>query len=294
MSINKKIGLALSGGFIKGISHFGVIDVLLENGVPIDMISGCSAGGIVASVYSCGNHDELRDYLLSASGKEWLEVVFEPQLSRKGLLKGERIKEFYKKFILGKTFAETDIPLFLAAASLTRKKEVFLNSGSVLDAMMACLVTPGIFSVTNHQGDYLVDGAVYNQVPTKPLYAHGANYVIAVDVGNKIGYTIRALSYLKKYVKRLKREREDVTAEEIIQWEEHMHFLQGIIRNMQMFVDSYTNGYLENYKANVIIKPSVNYVQRWDIRKIRELYQHGRMAAEAKMPQIKRDLNLND
>jgi len=222
-SVRASIGLALSGGGIRGMAHVGVIKALLENKVPIDLISGTSAGAIIATMYACGYScqqmvsisndlelNELLDYKIHVnsffkSGLNGLKLLFSGNGSKLwsklplGLVKGDRIEEVFRQFWSDKTLRDTKIPLAITAVDIVSGDTVFFTtptnmSRSILnaryyhstrlcDAVRASISIPGIFFPKQYRGMMLVDGAVKNNLPTDILRLLGAQRVIAVDLG---------------------------------------------------------------------------------------------------------------
>lgn len=179
-----QVGLALSGGGARGFAHVGVIKVLANAGVPIDMLSGTSAGGAVAAVYATGM--SLADFEREALClSQWRTVVslMDPNLPRLGLFSGERVEAYFARFLGERTFDDLVVPLTLVAVDLENGQEVDIREGRVLDALRATTAFPGVFEPKRWNGRLLVDGGLLNNLPVDVLREAGADVVIAVDVG---------------------------------------------------------------------------------------------------------------
>ena len=208
-----KVGLALGGGVARGIAHIGVIEWLEEHHVPVDLIAGTSAGGLVGGAYATGmTPAELRALMTSV---DW-DAMFQSDapyalrdFRRKedareypgpiefGLRKGfrvpgsigasEQIDLFLswlsrRYFDIG-SFDDLPIPFRCVATDLIAEEPVILRDGPLAEAMRATMAVPGLFAPVMRDGRMLTDGGVINNVPADVVRAMGADIVIAVDVG---------------------------------------------------------------------------------------------------------------
>ncbi len=181
--MTKKVGLALGAGGVKGIAHIGVIQVLEENGVPIDIISGSSAGAIIGAIYASGTDlCMLGKFISSVNSREYLDMAL-PR-SGGGLVKGERMQELVRLFTHNKTFEETVIPFLCIAVDVeTGELVTFSREKKLHECVRASMSIPGVFVPVRIDGKLCVDGGVLERVPCIPLREAGADVVIGVDVG---------------------------------------------------------------------------------------------------------------
>jgi len=178
-----KIGLALSGGGARGAAHIGVIKVFEEAGIPIDYIGGTSMGGVIAAAYACGwpIHAIEEKTLRLANMRELLKLIdLSPQ--HRGLLEGNRVRDFLADFFLDQCFDNLRIPLVLPAVDLISAQEIVFTDGLVFPAVLATLSVPGLFKPVEVGPYRLIDGGVLNNMPIDHVRALGADIVIAVDV----------------------------------------------------------------------------------------------------------------
>ncbi|MFJ7976286.1 patatin-like phospholipase family protein [Peribacillus sp. JNUCC 23] len=176
-----KIGLALGSGGARGFAHLGVIKVLKEAGISIDMIAGSSMGALVGSFYAAGSDVE-RLYRLSKAFKRKYYLDF--TVPKMGFVAGKKVKELIRVFTYNKRIEELDIPLAIVATDIKKGEKVVFQSGPIADAVRASISIPGIF-VPEKIGDrLLVDGGVIDRVPVSVVRSMGADLVIAVDVSN--------------------------------------------------------------------------------------------------------------
>lgn len=172
-----RIGLALSGGFARGIAHIGVLRVLEENKIPVDCIAGTSVGALIAAAYASGTTlDEME-----RQGRVTKFTDFGRwTLSRLGLASNQKLDEFMARFNVVKNFEDLKIPMCVAATDLGGGKTVYFTQGDLKIAVRASCAYPGLFLPITVDGQMLVDGFVTEPVPVDGARNIGADIVIAV------------------------------------------------------------------------------------------------------------------
>ncbi len=282
----KKVGLALSGGFIRSTAGIGVIEVLEENNIPIDLVSGCSAGSAVAAAYAAGTLQNLKKRLIEGKRWEYWQVIFEPTIPRKGFLKGERNRKFFEEFVGDKNFSDLNKKLILAVTDLISLQEIMITEGRVSKAIQACTAVPGIFVPVEWQGRLVVDGGNFNMIPSKLLYENGADYVIAVFASKHPNPITRFFSNLKKLEKRQK-----VVCQKKGDCQD-LNIFQLLWRTFNLSASQIKNFYYNTYRYEVLIRPDLEGVKRWHVNSVEYCVNQGRKAALEVLPQIKKDLGL--
>ena len=182
-----RIGLALGSGSARGWSHIGVIEALAAAGVEPDVVAGASIGALVGAAYCCGKLDKLRKW---AEGITWRQIVgmMDVGMSGGGLIDGKPVVKALRG--LGVTGAIEDLarPFAAVATDLATGREIWFQSGPVLDAVRASIAVPGIFSPVRHAGQWLLDGGLVNPVPVSLCRALGADVIVAVNInGDQLG-----------------------------------------------------------------------------------------------------------
>ena len=175
-----RIGLALGGGFARGVTHIGVLRVLEKNKIPIHCISGVSAGSIVAAAYASGAPlDEIERLSRSMRFKD----VAGWTISVLGLAKSERMDAFLERALKVKRFEEMPMRLAVVATDVrSGAAVVFRDKGDVKDPIRASCCYPGLFQPVRLNGRLLVDGAIAMDLPAEPLLSMGATHVISVSL----------------------------------------------------------------------------------------------------------------
>ncbi len=172
-----KLGIALGGGFARGICHIGALKVLEEEGIPVDFVAGTSVGSIIGAAYCSGvSSKELEEIAALVRFKDFARWT----LSRYGFCTNDRMDRFLAKVVQVKTFEELKKPLAVAATDFTTGDPVVFRSGSLVDAIRASCAYPGMFLPVQLNGRLLVDGMLAHAVPTPPLREMGADKVIGI------------------------------------------------------------------------------------------------------------------
>ena len=177
---SRSIGLALGGGFARGISHVGVLRVLEKYQIPIAYIAGVSAGSIVAAAYASGTSvDEIAKI---CSAMRFADVA-RWSISKMGLAGSERMNLFLGKMLKLHRFEQMKIPLGIVATDLASGAPVFFRDhGDVTVAIRASCSYPGLFQPLNYEGKLLVDGGMSMEVPAPLVRSMGATRVISVHL----------------------------------------------------------------------------------------------------------------
>ncbi|MDR0978563.1 MAG: patatin-like phospholipase family protein [Lachnospiraceae bacterium] len=204
-----KIGLALSGGGVRGIAHAGAIKALEENNIHIDIIGGTSAGSLVAALYAIGyspyyiyilfkkyaeSITELNTGLFSSGIKNF---VFGKKIAINGLKTGESIEKAYNDLCLKKgirLMEQIKMPIVIPAVDLVTEKEYVFTSNtpdenekekyitniSVGKAVRSSASFPLVFSPCEYKNHMFIDGGVLDNTPANEVKKMGADKVISI------------------------------------------------------------------------------------------------------------------
>lgn len=212
-----KIGLVLSGGGARGAAHVGVLKVLEENHIPIDMIAGTSFGAIVGGLYASGySANELEEVLENINWQHALSsqaprkqqsfrrkqdddgvlIKFKVGFDKgkfnlpSGLVSPNNLRLILRDLISNvadiSDFDKLAIPFRAVATDLENGKAVILSGGNLASAMIASMSVPALFPPYEYKDKLLVDGGVANNLPIDVVREMGADIVIAVDIGSPL------------------------------------------------------------------------------------------------------------
>ena len=245
-----RVGLALAGGFARGIAHVGVIRALKNAGVPIDVVSGTSVGALIGACYCAGV--PLNDMQRIACTTTFADFGrWTP--SWLGLANNLRMERYLTRFTPAKTFEELTTPLAIAASDINGGVSVYYTRGLLGPPMRGSCAYPGLFVPIQFEGRTLVDGFLTAPVPVEGALLLGADIVIAV--------------YLEAGSFSVPRTAADVISRSfsIIQRHADLAWRQ---------------------QADVIIEPDVKPFVWDDFTRTNELVAVGEAAAEAALPEI--------
>jgi len=172
-----KIGIALGGGFARGLAHVGVLKVLEENKIPIDFIAGTSVGSVIGAAYCSGiSARELEELARLVRMKDFSRWT----ISRFGIATNDRMAGFLGRMLKCKTFEELKIPLAVVATDFVTGEGAVFTKGPLVDPVRASCAYPGMFLPVKYNGQLLVDGLLAQAVPTPALREMGAERVLAI------------------------------------------------------------------------------------------------------------------
>jgi NTE family protein len=251
----KNLALVLSGGSARGFAHIGVLEVLEEHHVPIDIIVGTSIGALVGGLYAAGTLKRFKEKAMKISRNRFLSFFLAKQLN-KGDNGTESLKPFLKEFTEGKKIEDLDLPFTAIATNLKTGKETFLNKGDLLNALMASISIPGIFRPVKIGKGVFVDGGVVDPLPEK--YGHLlADKVIAVN----------AMPFEYKY-----REANDI--------------LEVLSESFGIMTNEILHLKIEKSKKCVLIQLKTAGVEPFDFFNIKKCVEIGRRAAKKNIKKI--------
>ncbi|MSN24279.1 MAG: patatin-like phospholipase family protein [Geobacter sp.] len=246
-----KIALVLGAGASKGFAHIGVLKILENNKVPIQMIVGTSVGSFVGSLYAYG-------YDAYALQKIGLSIeksdVGELTIPDNGFLKGDRLRDFINAKVHNAPIDKLKTPFYAVATDIKTGESAVFNSGNTGMAVQASCAIPGVFQPARFSGASYVDGGVVKPLAVDVARKFGADLVIAVDISSGIDSVIPTS-----------------TMETI------MKSIQIMYSNMSQIPIS---------QADVVIKPNVGFVGSADFSHRNEAIMEGEKAALAAMPRI--------
>lgn len=216
--LRPRLGLALAGGFARGIAHIGVLKVFRENQIPIDYLAGTSVGALIAAAYAGGVTIEQMKRLASSTQfsdfGRWT-------LSWMGLATNERLERYLRRYTSVTSFDELGIPVAISATDLSTGEAVYFTKGLLGPALRASCAYPGLFLPVRHDGRTLVDGFLASPVPVDILKSMGAQRIIAVYLEsstddlprNAAGVLSRSFSIIQRYAHPWWRDKADLVIE---------------------------------------------------------------------------------
>jgi NTE family protein len=181
---NKTVSLVLGSGGARGLAHIGIINWLTENGYQIESISGSSMGALVGGIYAAGELDTYTKWVKALEQMDVLKLV-DFSFRRSGLIKGEKVIETLRELIGDRDIENLPISFTAVATNIEDQREVWLNQGSLFDAIRASIAIPTVFTPVEYRGKTLVDGGLVNPIPIAPTLRDKTDITIAVNLSSK-------------------------------------------------------------------------------------------------------------
>jgi NTE family protein/lysophospholipid hydrolase len=180
----RAVGLALSGGMARGLAHIGVLRVLEEAKVPVDMIAGSGMGAVCGGLYAAGDPlDRLERLACEGKLNPLAKLSWHQQLGASGVPYDNRpAREAIARVLGDLDFEALPTPFFSVAVDLASGQSVVLTQGRLAEALSVALSPPGLTPAFNLAGRLLTDGAPLNPLPADLLERQGANLILASSV----------------------------------------------------------------------------------------------------------------
>lgn len=286
-----RLGLVLSGGGARGAAHVGVLKVLEEIHVPVDLIAGASMGSIVGGLYATGmSPQEMEDALATMDwdgsfddGVPRKEMPFRRKFDENsfltkltvgiqdghaafptGLVEGQKLNFILRQLTLPSAlvddFDELNIPYRATATDVASGEGIVLSRGNVADAMRASMAFPGLFAPVELEGRLLVDGGVAENFPVATARKAGAEVLVAVNIGTPPAGKEKLTSLVKIV--------NQVTS-------------AATARNVKESKDAIG-------PRDVFIEPDLGDISFVDFKRVREAVAAGEKAARAQIEELKR------
>ncbi len=269
----KKIGIALGGGAARGLAHIGVLEILEKGHIPVDMIAGTSAGAIVGALFAKGmSAAEIKKEVLEIDlMKRW--QLIDIALPKSGFIGGKKLIELLRGYIGDVEFSDLKIPFACTSTDIMTGEEVIIDKGSVLEGVRASISVPIIFAACEHNGRFLVDGGIVDQVPVEVVKSMGADIVIAVNVSPRMP-DVRKRIYLD----------EAIVYHSPQAKEPNMY---TIMMNYMSIVNSQSSA-ISLERADIVIEPRLASISFTDFKKAEQCILEGEFAAIDALLDIKR------
>jgi len=216
-----KIALVLGGGAARGFAHVGVIRVLEQEKIPIDLVVGTSVGSLIGSIYADTRSSFDLEVIAFKLEKDDL-FDFSVFSSTTGPVKGERLEKFVQSKVRKQNIEDLSLPFVAVATNLVTGERVILDRGSVARAVRASSSIPGVFTPVFYQNMTLVDGGVVDNVPVDVARLKGADIVIAVNIGknvvnkevsNIVDITLQSVNVMSYEISKFKAQGADILIE---------------------------------------------------------------------------------
>jgi NTE family protein len=284
--VGATVGVALGGGAAFGISHLGVLKVLEDNGVPIDLIAGCSQGSIIGVGYACGTSvDEMICIARHLGQKKNFFLAMDFNLMGPGILGGNRVIDIFTPYLREKsTFEDLVYPYRAIATDIESGERIAMGSGRLDHAFRASSSVPMVFSPLLNEGRALVDGGVADPVPAETAQEMGADLTIAVNVVPPLRKGVTTV--MNRAYKQINR----LNPLSYLSANQELPNMFDIVMN-SMQILQYELGNFKAISADVLINPDLSDFTWIEYYRAQELIDRGIEAAERALPAIEKALS---
>ncbi|MBU2251338.1 MAG: patatin-like phospholipase family protein, partial [Candidatus Omnitrophica bacterium] len=258
------VGVALGSGAAYGYAHIGVLKVLTEAKIPIDIICGTSMGAVIAALWAAGfSIPEIVDYSRQIGKRIGSFSLLGLSIPFRGIMRAKRLESILKRIFGELTFYDLKHTLKVVTFDFPSRQAVILEEGLIYKAVAASCAFPGIFEPVSLRKDILLDGGILNPLPTKILLQYGAHRIIASNI------TLSEDQARSEYAKKSRFHIFD--------------FIFGSIETMQQqFIQQAIK------LADLTIHSNLQGLGWTEFDKIEEFIQRGEAAAREKLPEIKK------
>lgn len=172
------VGLALSGGGVKGFAHLGVLKALAEENIKIDIISGTSAGALAAALYADGYQpDEILNLFEDKGFKQFVDLT----TFKGGIFKSDKLHRFLKKHLRAKKFEDLKTPIRITATNVENGKTAIFENGDLIHPILASCAFPIVFTPIKIENNYYIDGGLLKNFPVS-IIKKECSFIIGVNV----------------------------------------------------------------------------------------------------------------
>lgn len=273
------VGIAFGGGGARGFAHLGVLDGLLQHGVPIDYISACSSGIITPGMYLIGKS-------VTESEEIFLNIqrhIVQWRIPRTSIFSNRGIKRMLRELCGELCFEDLTTPFAMVAVDLTTRAGVVLERGPIWQAALASVALPGIFPPVLIGEHILMDAGMHDPVPIRLVRKMGADILLASELGGQeppslesaTPWLLEAASEQQKHSSRKEQQRSP-------------HMVDLLLRTYDLAMA--TIGMHSIREADIVIRPKLHRVSLRQFSEGRKFVSAGREAVEQAMPALKERL----
>ena len=290
------VSLVLGSGGARGLAHIGVIKWLEHNGYKIESVAGSSMGALIGGMYAAGQLDIYANWVMALEKKDVIRLL-DISFARKSLFKGNRIIEVLREMIGDYEIQDLPISYTAVATDMESQEEVWLNRGSLFDAIRASIAIPTIFSPHHYMNKTFLDGSLVNPIPIAPTLQDKTDITIAVSLSGKVqpptvlkphiedeininGRNINGYhKIITQFINGLQKNNPSSAKKEITLYEiiaKSMDTMQSKIARLQ----------LAAYSPNVIVAIPSNACSFYEFYRARELIEIGYQKAEEQLSEF--------
>jgi NTE family protein len=262
-----KLGLALGAGGTKGAAHVGVMRVLDDAGIKVDVVAGTSIGSLYGGAYAVGRTShEMEEGIRTCPSRDVVNF-FRRRLK---IRDNNRLARRFYEALAGYNIEDLPVKFAATASDIVEMKHVVIDRGPIIDAIEASIAIPVIARPVAHQGRYLLDGGFWDRAPVDAAAQLGADVVVAVQLGRPLTLPVRLHAHGTRFAHLIDRVS-----------------LSRTIAGVPFTVGAVSRPLVPGRTANVVIKPRLPRVGGASPWQMVRCLDAGMEAAEAALPAIR-------
>jgi len=282
MKTKDRVSLVLGSGGARGYAHIGVIEELEKRGYEIVSISGASIGALIGGLYACGKLDTYKEWVMDLDSLDVASLV-DFSFDSGGLIKGEKVFEKIAEMIgEEQTFESLPIKLTAVATDIIHKKEVWFQSGNLLQALRASIAIPTIFTPVKINEMILADGGILNPLPVAPTMSNISDLTIAVNLYGDLPKPHSTISEEEKKRTHSFAQMFHELIEKFFPHKEELDLFDILDKSFDTMQNGLTRYKLGGYPPDILIDISKDVCKTYDFHKSHEVIEEGRRAAKQK------------
>lgn len=281
----KKLGLAMGGGGAWSIASLGVIKALVDEGIKIDYLAGCSMGAVIAAAYSS---DFASGDTIGRTQEILRELNFRKALKMRrhnpfGLFSSEKLGHHIENALGKITFADLKIPLKIVATDFKTGEEVIFDKGPLIPALLASTSFTILFTPFEYQNRLFTDGGLSNPTPVDVARGMGADVVVGVDVTSK--------KYLSRLSIKPKWHHPITSKLPPLHYILNRHLGKTYAQVIDILFSNLNRNKIIQSPPDFLLTPSVTHMGQFDFKETSKFIEEGEKAVKEIIPQLKKILS---
>lgn len=274
MKAKKSVSLVLGSGGARGYTHIGVIRELEKQGYEIKSISGSSMGALIGGLYAAGKLKDYEDWVKKFNVIDILKLV-DFSFKRGGMIKADKVFSKIEELVGDVKIENLNIEFTATATDIFNKKEVWLQKGSLRDAIRASISIPTVFTPKKLNGRVLFDGGILNPLPILPTVSQFSDLVIAVNLNSDVK--------VKEKYKRVLEKKKGFIEDNIqkffnksISKQDDLTYFKLINKSIETMQEVISRHQLASHRPDIMIDIPIDICDFYDFHKAKELIFYGK------------------
>ena len=299
----KKVQLVLGSGGARGIAHIAIIEGLVNDGIEIEAVYGCSMGAVIGGIFAVGHLEEYKEWLLGLSKNDVFDLM-DFTLTKEGFIKGDKIFDKHREMTGELLIEEFNIPFTAVALDIKSGKEIYFTKGELYQALRGSVAIPGFIIPHRTESYVLIDGGVTNPLPLNLAVQKKGSVVLAIDLSGPEDplFILKEVHNEEKpliphwferiipsYLQQTSKEKQDHKIED----EQTLSLLQLMETTFILSQNKLNELIIEKYEPELLIRLPRKMTQTLDFFRAKEVYGLGIKAYKKHRKQILEKIESN-